>query len=88
MSGPFGLIVGGAVSILIAIIVFGVVVGQLDTAMTTANSTVNTMTGLYDIMGIWGIVLWVGFMAAGMSMIGAGIYTSVQGIRRGRRGRR
>lgn len=80
MKGPFGLIVSGAVAVLIAIIVFGVVIGQLDTAMTTANSTTNTMTGLYDIMGIWGIVLWVGFMAAGMSMIGAGIYTSVKSV--------
>lgn len=88
MTGPFGLIVAGAVSILIAIIVFGVVVGQLDTAMTTANATVNEMTGLYDIMGIWGIVLWVGFMAAGMSMIGAGIYTSVRGVRGGGKKRR
>lgn len=78
MSSSFQKIVYGVVAILIAIILFGIIVTQLDTAMTTANSTTNTMTGLYDVMGIWGIVLWLAIVGSGMGLIVSG---AVEGIR-------
>ena len=90
LRGPFGLVVLGAISIVIALVMFGVALTQLDTAMTTANTTTNTMTGLYDIMGIFGIVIFIAFMGVGLGSMGAGAYAAIRGAKRrsGRRYRR
>ena len=83
MKGPFGLIIYGVIAIVISIVMFGVATTQLDTAMTAANSTnlVNTMPGLYDIMGIYGIVFWVGITGAGLAMLGFGVVGTVRAAR-------
>ena len=84
MKGNFGLIVYGVIGIVISIVMFGVAVEQLDTAMDAANSTnlVNTMPGLYDIMGIYGIVIWVAVTGAGLAMLGFGAYGVIKSARR------
>ena len=75
-GGPWGGFVAfimGTVSFLIALITFGIVLSNYDTAYTTA-ATYGWMTGLTSIMGIWPMVLLIVFMVAGLGGIGGGAY--------------
>lgn len=66
-SGLLGTIFGG-ITILICLISFGIAIGQLDTAYTAAGGY-DGQVGLTDVMGIWGMVLFVVFMAVGLSAV-------------------
>ena len=83
MRGSFGLIIYGVIAIVVSIVLFGVAVAQLDTAMTAANSTnlANTMPGLYDVMGIYGILFWVAITGSGLAMLGFGVWGTIKGAR-------
>lgn len=63
------LLIMGGVAVVIALIANGLVITQLDTAMTTVNSTTNTLTGALDIMGIFGMIIFLAMIGAGSSMI-------------------
>lgn len=58
----------GAIALLIALITFGIAIGQLDTAYTAAEAYTDQV-GLTDVMGIWGMVIFVIFMAVGLSAV-------------------
>ena len=83
MRGNFGLIIFVVIAIVMSIVLFGVAVTQLDTAMTAANSTnlANTMPGLYDVMGVYGILFWVAITGSGLAMLGFGVYGTIKGRR-------
>ena len=66
-------IVFGAVALLVDLIAYGIVLSNYDTAYTTASGY-TWMTGLTSIMGIWPMVLFLVFMAAGIGAIGVGAY--------------
>ena len=85
MRGSFGLIIYGVIAIVVSIVLFGVAVAQLDTAMTAANSTnlVNAMPGLYDVMGIYGILFWVAITGSGLAMLGFGVYGTIKSVGKG-----
>lgn len=83
MKGNFGLIIFGVIGIIISLVMFTVAVGQLDTVMTTAGATVNTMAGLTSIMGVYGILFWVVITGAALAMIGLGTYGAIRGRRGG-----
>jgi len=86
VKGNFGLIIFGVIAIVVSIVLFGVAVEQLDTAMTAANSTnlTNEMPGLYDVMGVYGILFWVAITGSGLAMLGFGVWGTVKSAR-GRR---
>ena len=67
LTGLIGTIFG-AVALLIALITFGIAIGQLDAAYTAA-ATYEDQVGLTDVMGIWGMVLFIIFMAVGLGSI-------------------
>ncbi|OGO00998.1 MAG: hypothetical protein A2Y58_03235 [Chloroflexi bacterium RBG_13_51_52] len=68
----------GGVTLVIALILNGIAQTTLHTAYLAANATVNKahFTGLLDIMGIWGMVIFVSLMAAGIAQIAAAAYGS------------
>lgn len=66
ISGIIGQVLGGAL-MLFALILFGIGVAQLDTAYTAASGD---QVGLRDIMGIFGMVLFLVFIGAGVVVLG------------------
>lgn len=79
-TGPWGgviLTVFGAIALLVALIMFGIGIGQLDTAITNAASYTE-MTSLDDIMGIFGLVIFLAFMVLGLGGIGGGAYVNLR----------
>lgn len=62
-------VIGGAF-LLLALILFGIAIGQLDTAYTSAATY--DQVGLTDIMGIWGMLLWLVFVGVGIGVIAGG----------------
>lgn len=75
----------GGVTILITLIVFGLIITQLQSAMVTVNATAAPTTrfpGLVNIMGIWGMVVFLSLMGSAMaSLVGAGVgaYKKIKG---------
>ncbi len=67
----FMAIIMGAVALLVCLIMFGIAIGALDTAYTAA-ATYTEQVGLTSIMGIWGMVIFLIFMAAGIAALGGG----------------
>ena len=66
-------IIFGAVALVICLITFGIAIGQLDTSITTA-ATYTQMVGLDDIMGVFGMVIFIAFMALGLGgLVGGSI---------------
>ena len=78
MSG-FLLIVFGCVAMLVCLIMFGIAIGSLDDAMTTAATYATEMPGLVSVMGIWGLVIFLAFMTAGLGALAGGTYVSIKG---------
>lgn len=64
-------IVMGAVAVLVCLIMFGIGIDSLDTAYTAA-ATYTEQVGLTDVMGIWGLVIFIVFMAAGLAALTGG----------------
>jgi len=73
------LVIMGGVAIIIALISNNLVIAQLDTAMGAVNTTANTLTGAYDIMGVFGMIIFLALMGAGTSMI---VAAGVSGFRK------
>ena len=67
----FLVIVFGAVAMLVCLIMFGIAIDALDTAYTAA-ATYTDQVGLTDVMGIWGLVIFIIFMAAGIAALTGG----------------
>ena len=61
----------GAVMMLIALILFGVAIDSLDTAYTAAG-TYTEQVGLTDVMGIFGLVVFLVIVGVGIAALGAG----------------
>ncbi len=70
-------IVFGTVALLICLIMFGIGLDTLDTAYTSA-ATYTEQVGLTSVMGIWPLILFIIFMAAGLAAVGAGSYVNVK----------
>jgi len=84
-SAVMGLVaqVIGAVFLVFALILFTIGIGQLDTAYTAASSYTEQV-GLVDIMGIWGMILFLVFVGAGLTVIAGGaVYNFITTIRGG-----
>lgn len=66
----------GGITLVITLIMFGINNTQLHTAYTTANACTNKtyMVGLTDIMGIWGMVLFVIMLGSALSQIGFAVW--------------
>lgn len=64
-------IVFGAVAMLVCLIMFGIGIDALDDAYTAA-ATYTEQTGLTDVMGIWGMIIFIVFMAAGIAALTGG----------------
>lgn len=81
----FILAVSGAVTMVITLVVFGITLTQLNTAMGTVNATANYatyFTGLYSIMGVWGLVIFVSMTGAALAQFagfGVGAYRKFKG---------
>lgn len=71
------LIIFGSIALLVALIMFGVALTQLDTALTTAKAYTD-MTALDDVMGIFGLVLFLSFIVLGIGAIGGGAYINIK----------
>lgn len=68
--------ISGGISIVVAFIIYGLTQSQLHTAYLAANATVNKtqLAGLVTIIPIFGIVLAVLFVSAGIApLVGAGV---------------
>ena len=66
-----------------ALILFAIGIDQLDTAYTAA-AAYTEQVGLTDIMGIWGMILFLVFVGAGISVIAGGaVFNFVKTIRGG-----
>jgi len=73
----FMVAVMGGVSIVITLVINGVALSQLNTAMGTVNSTTNYatyFTGLYSVMGVWGLVVFISLMGASLAQFAAAGY--------------
>ena len=81
MKGNLGLIIFGVIAIIVSLVMFTVAVEQLDTVISTADSTANEMAGLVDIMGVYGILFWVVISGAGLMMLGFGTYGVIKSRR-------
>lgn len=79
------LAVMGGIAIVIALIMNGIILGQLDTAYGTANVTANVadFVGLLDVMSIFGLVIFITLMAGGLSQIGGAGFGAYKRIRGG-----
>jgi len=68
----------GAVTLVISLILNTTIQGQLHTAYLAANATVNKaqFSGLLNIMTIWGMVIFLALMAAGISQLAGAAYGS------------
>lgn len=68
----------GGVTLVIALILNGIVQSSLHTAYIAANATTNKaqFAGLLSIMTVWGMVIFLALMAAGISQIAAAGYGS------------
>lgn len=66
----------GGITLVITLIMFGINNTQLHTAYVTANATTNKakMVGLVDIMGIWGMVLFVIMLGSALTQIGFAVW--------------
>jgi len=64
-------IVMGAVAMLVVLIMFNIGIDALDAAYTDAT-TYTEQVGLTDVMGIWGLVIFIIFMAAGIAALTGG----------------
>lgn len=78
------LAVMGGITIVIALIMNGIILAQLDTAYGTANVTTNVadFVGLLDVMAVFGMVIFLTLMAGGLSQVGGagfGAYKRVKG---------
>lgn len=73
----FMAIIFGTVAILICLITFSIALDTLDTAYTSA-ATYTEQVGLTSIMGIWPLVIFIIFMAAGIGALGAGAYINIK----------
>ena len=64
----------GAVSVVIAIIMFGIINTQMNTLAVAINATTNiaSFTGLYNMITIWPLVVFVIMMAGAVSSLVAG----------------
>ena len=60
-----------AIAMLIDLIIFSIALDSLDTAYTAA-ATYTEQVGLTSVMGIWPLVLFVIFMAAGLAALAGG----------------
>ncbi len=78
MTG-FLMIVFGCVAMLVDLIMFGIAIGSLDTAMTTATTYSSEMPGLSSVMGIWGLVIFLAFMALGIAALAGGTISTIRG---------
>ncbi len=67
VSGLIGQVIGGTL-MLFALILFGIAISQLDGAYTSAIAY--DQVGLTDIMGIFGMVLFLVFVGAGVAVLG------------------
>lgn len=79
-GGPWGgtiLIVLGSVAMVICLVMFGIGIGQLDTAYTSASSY-SEMTSLTDIMGVFGVIIFLAFMILGLGAIAGGTYLNIR----------
>ncbi len=76
MAGFMVTILGG-VAMLIALIMFGIGIGQLDAAYTSA-ATYTEQVGLTSIMGIWAMVIFLILIAAGLAALGVGSYMQIK----------
>ena len=81
VKGNLGLIIFGVIAIIVSLVMFTVAVEQLDTVISTADSTANEMAGLVDIMGVYGILFWVVISGAGLMMLGFGTYGVIKSRR-------
>lgn len=76
ITGVIGQVIGGAL-MLFALILFGIGVAQLDTAYTSASTY--DQVGLTSIMGIFGMVIFLVFVGAGVAVLGGtAVYTYMQ----------
>lgn len=79
VAGLIGQVIGGAF-ILFALILFAIGIDQLDTAYTAAGSYTEQV-GLQDIMGVWGMILFLVFVGCGITVIaGSSVYNFVKTI--------
>jgi len=67
----FMAIIMGAVAMLVCLIMFNIGIDALDTAYTAA-ATYTEQVGLTNVMGIWGLVIFIIFMAAGIAALTGG----------------
>ena len=80
--GLMSQVIGGAF-ILFALILFGIAINQLDTSYTSA-ATYLGQVGLTDIMGMFGMVIFLVFIGAGISVVAGGaVYNFSQTIHGG-----
>lgn len=75
--GGFVSIIMGAVAMLVCLITYSIALDNLDTAYTTA-ATYTEQVGLTSVMGIWPLVLFMIFMAAGLAALGGGAYVQAK----------
>jgi len=64
-------IVMGTVAMLVCLIMFNIGIGSLDDAYTAA-AAYTEQVGLTDVMGIWGLVIFIVFVAAGIAAMTGG----------------
>src|SRR4030042_1385475 len=82
VAGLVSQVIGGAF-IMFALILFGIGIGQLDTAYTAAG-TYTEQVGLTDIMGVWGMIIFLVFVGAGLTVVAGGaVYNFVKTIKGG-----
>lgn len=80
--GILGLIFG-CVALFICLISFDIAIGQLDTSYTTGASY-SDQVGLDEVMGVWGMILFLVFMSVGLAAIAGGaVYQVMRTVRGG-----
>jgi hypothetical protein len=76
------MIITGCIAVVVSIVMFLVGLNVLTTNITLVGLTYNlAMPGLYSVMGVFGLVLFITMVGAGLAMVGFGTVRQIKETR-------
>jgi hypothetical protein len=85
---PITMIISGCIAVLVGIVMFGVALSQLTTNINLVGNTYTQamFPGLPPVMGVFGLVIFITLIGAGLALIGGGAYRKIKETKAGASG--